>query len=212
MATPSDSDANGLSALDEAFAPCLVGLDLAEIAASSDSILVVDADLRIRGYNRTYLAFARANGQVDIAERYGIGRLLLDAFSEPARSFYARVFTEAIARHEAYHQCYECPSPRMHREYRLSAYPIAGGHGLLLCHHLVASSPISADEAVAESSAHRSPDGFIVQCCHCRKVQNFQVGQRWDWVTDLVERQADQVSHTFCPRCLDFYYPDPGDD
>lgn len=199
-----------LAALDAGFATNLAGLDVAEIAASADSVLVVDADLTIRGYNRSYLAFALANGQADIVDRYGVGSSLVSAISEPARSFYARVFSEAIAHREAFHQCYACPSPREHREFRLSAYPLAGGTGLLLCHHLVASSPIAEVEMVAKSGAHRSPDGLIVQCCHCRKVRNFEVDHRWDWVADFVEHRPAAVSHTFCPRCLDFYYPDPG--
>jgi hypothetical protein len=186
----------------------LVGVNLVDIVGSSDTILMVDRDLMIRRHNRTHIDFACANGEPDIESRHGIGSALLSAFTEPVRSFYERAFGHVLANGEVFHQSYDCSAPGEYRAFRLSAYPIAQDKGLLLCHHLVVAAPIPLGEMVIRLAAHLSPDHFIVQCCHCRKVENFEYEKRWDWVPDLVEHQAVNISHTFCPRCLDHYYPD----
>jgi|GEM_PF-660654 len=210
---PSESGdhAQALAALDATFSGALTGLDLADIAASPDPTLVVDGDLLIRGYNQAYIDFAHANGLPAIEANFGVGTSLLAAFSEPARALYAQAYRNALDRQEVFHQSCECSSPSEYREYLLSAYPIAKGIGLLLCHHLVAADPIPMSERRARSPEHLSPNDLIVQCCHCREVRNFQHENRWDWVPDLIKQMPTNVSHTFCPRCLDHYYPDLGE-
>jgi hypothetical protein len=49
-------------------------------------------------------------------------------------------------------------------------------------------------------------NGFIIQCCHCRKIKNQEFTRRWDWVPALVATANPRTSHTFCPYCLEFYY------
>ncbi len=56
--------------------------------------------------------------------------------------------------------------------------------------------------------AHLTEDGLIIQCCHCRKVQNQVVPDTWDWVPELVAERHLNVSHSFCQNCFAHYYPD----
>jgi hypothetical protein len=50
-------------------------------------------------------------------------------------------------------------------------------------------------------------DGTVIQCCHCRKIRNNDGVEQWDWVPEWVEHPNPKTSHTFCPHCLEFYYP-----
>lgn len=197
-----------LAAGDAGFLMGVGDLDIAAIAASNDSTIIADHGLAIRAYNHAYLAFAHANGLRDLEPRYGLGCNLLTACSEPARTFYAQTFRTVLAQRGVFHQDYECSSPTERREFRLSAYATVSGQALVISHHLLIAEPIPNTDRIASSAAHCSPEGFIIQCCHCRKVRNFTATDRWDWVPSCVENLPDNVSHTFCPRCFDHYYPD----
>lgn len=215
MTLSSHFHGDSLAASDEGFLAGIADLDIAAIATSADSTIITDDDLVIRAYNQAYLTFAHANGLLNPERRCGIGCSLLAGSNEPARSFYTQAFQTVLAEHGAFHQDYECSSPTERREFRLSAYATVSGQALVISHHLVIAEPIPTTDQVAYSPAHCSPDGFVIQCCHCRKVRNFTANERWDWVPSCVESMPNNVSHTFCPRCFDHYYPDidaPGED
>jgi len=197
-----------LATSDAEFLVSVPEIDIASIAASADSTIITDHAFVIRAYNQAYLAFAHANGLQDPERRCGLGCDLLAGCSEPARAFYAQAFRTALEERSVFHQDYECSSPTERRQFHLSAYATASGQALVVSHHLVIAEPIPITDRVAYSAAHCSPDGFIIQCCHCRKVRNFTAANRWDWVPSCVESLPDNVSHTFCPRCFDHYYPD----
>lgn len=200
----------GLAAADADFLAQLTDLDLESIAASADPMLIVDRELVIRAYNRAYVDFADANGLTDIEQRFGLGSDILAAFSEPARTFYAEAYHCVLAEQRAFHQRYECSSPTQRRLFLLSAYASVGGKSLVIAHHLTVEEPIPIDDQQARSATHCSPDGLVVQCSHCGKVRNFLAPDRWDWVPELIAQRPSNVSHTFCPRCFDHYYPDTG--
>lgn len=202
------SPAPGLAAADAEFLAQLSDLDLGSIAASDDAMLIVDRDLIIRAYNRAYVTFAAANGLPDIEQRFGLGSDILAAFSEPARTFYAEVYRRVLSEQNTFHQRYECSSPSQRRLFLLSAYASVGGKALIIAHHLTIEEPIPVSDQQALAGTHCSPEGFVIQCCHCRKVRNFLAPDRWDWVPELVAQRPTNVSHTFCPRCFDHYYPD----
>lgn len=202
------SPPSGLAAADGDFVAQLRDLDLGSIAASADPMLIVDRNMILRAYNAAYVAFAAANGLPDIEQRFGVGSDMLAAFSEPARTFYGDAYRRVLDEQNTFHQRYECSSPSQRRLFLLSAYASVGGKSLVIAHHLTIEEPIPITDQQAISTTHCSPEGFVIQCCHCRKVRNFLAPDRWDWVPDLIAQRPSNVSHTFCPRCFDHYYPD----
>jgi len=196
----------GAMTVDPAHADLLSGLDLGALAKIADIVCVVDGELRLRAYNPGWVRFALANGGERMLSEYGLGRSLLDACADDAAVFYRAAYARALARGVRFDHDYECSSPDTYRRFRQSAYPLEGGRGLLISHHLLIERPMR-EKACPAGPEYVSEHGFVTQCAHCRKVLNPGAG-RWDWVPELVRKPAHETSHTFCPACLDFYYPD----
>jgi hypothetical protein len=193
--------------IDPAFRPRIAHLDLEAIEASADPTYAVDHDFVIRAVNSAYLEFGRANGHPEVAHDHALGCPLFAAMDPPAREFYVRTYLQVLQGGEPFHQDYECSSPAVYRRFRLSAYPLPAHGGLLISNHLAFESPVQRDP-VPVGGAHRTRDGLIIQCCHCRKVQNQVAPNTWDWVPDLVAERHLDVSHSLCPACLAHYYPE----
>jgi len=193
--------------VDPVYRPLIAHLDLAAIEASADPTYAVDRSFVIRALNSAYLEFGRANGHPLVGHDHGLGCPLFASMDPPAREFYVRAYMTALAEHRPFHQDYECSSPAVFRRFRLSAYPLPGGSGLMISNHLVHEAPCGL-RPTAVSEVHTTAEGVIVQCCHCRKVQNHVAPNTWDWVPDLVSERHPDVSHTFCPACLEHYYPE----
>jgi hypothetical protein len=192
--------------LDPSFRDTVAELDLEAIESSADPTFLVDRSFVIRGYNTAYVAFARVNGLATVESDFGLGCQLLTSMASPAREYYDDAFSKVLREHEVFHHDYECSSADTLRRYRLSAYPLPEGGGLVISHHLIHESPHDRPEADF-GAQHVSPTGVVVQCSHCRKVQDHRTPNTWDWIPDLVREPRDNVSHTFCRHCLAHFYP-----
>lgn len=193
------------------FAPHLAYLDAASLSLSADVICVIDADYILRAYNRAWLQFAENNGGANLPARFGLGQSIMSAIPEPLRSFYATRYRQALAEGRTFDHDYECSSPELQRYFHQTAYPLVDGSGLLISHHLLKTGSAGC-EYEASPAAYRGDGGDVVQCMNCRKVRQPAKPEQWDWVPALVARPAAETSHTICPRCLDFYYPDLPDE
>jgi hypothetical protein len=192
--------------IDPAFEQALASLDLPSIDASPDTIYVVDPELRLRAYNDAWVRFARDNGAEGLLGSYGLGEPIVRAFPEPVRRYYRDAYREVLARTSRFEQIYECSSAEQVRRFHQTAYPLPGGRGLVIAHHLVVELARVEDARSVGRLEVRSGQ-LITQCCHCRTVCDPANPERWVWVPDLVRKPARNISHGLCPRCFDFYYP-----
>lgn len=195
--------------VDPAFAASLAGLDVATLTRADDCVCVVDADLVLRAYNPAWVRFALDNDGAALLDRYGLGTSLPEAIPEPLRGFYVRRYRQVLATREVFAHDYDCSSPAVYRRFRQSAYPLARNDGLLITHHLLVDA--AAAPGGADVDAYRGEQGIVVQCMHCRKVRQPANPARWDWVPALVAKPDTNTSHSLCPYCLDYQYPDLGD-
>nr|WP_321395671.1 hypothetical protein [uncultured Desulfobacter sp.] len=184
-------------------------LNLESIKNSKDVICIVDAEMKLKAYNKAWEAFALANGGENITQRYDLGVCITDVGEEPLKSFMRRKYREAIALNQMFGLNYECSSGQLLRVFRLNAYPLMNQKGLVISHHLVKACA-HLEESVAFTKQFVNSDGVISQCMSCRKIKDPNSEDRWLWVPSLLEKGIANISHGICSRCLDHYYPDIG--
>jgi hypothetical protein len=195
--------------IDPEFKKQIAYMDLASIKNSNDVICIVDADMKLRAYNRAWQAFAMNNGGEDIVQKYPLGISIADVGEEPVKSFIKRKYREAMALNKMFGLDYECSSKQVFRLFRLTAYPLLNKQGLVISHHLVKQCP-HTDKSMDFNKQFVNREGMIVQCINCRKVRDPNNMDRWLWVPSLLEQGCVPISHGICDRCLDHYYPDIG--
>lgn len=182
-------------------------LDLDAIESSNDTTYVIDTGFVVRAFNSAYVRFGQENDCPDVEEKFGIGFDLREAITGPAKDYYEKKYQEAIDKNKPLSFEYECSSPEEYRLLYQSAYPILNGKGLLISNHVNLCCEHKS-EPFELGDAHKTAEGFIVQCSHCRKIQNQHGENQWDWIPSLVSNPYHDTSHTFCQNCLDHYYPD----
>jgi hypothetical protein len=181
-------------------------LDLAALARSPDVVCIVDRDLRLMGFNDAWAAFARDNNGASILERYPLGSSI-SVGEEPLRSYIASKYRHAIENNTIFEQQYECSRPSAFRIFHQTAYPLNGGTGLVITHHLSVEKPHEQNAEVF-STRFVDENGIVTQCQNCRKVRDAQDTHTWYWVPALLEQPLPNVSHGICVPCMDYYYPD----
>ncbi|RJP59107.1 MAG: hypothetical protein C4541_06855 [Candidatus Auribacter fodinae] len=186
----------------------LLCLDLESLSQSNDTVCVIDTDFRLVAFNEAWVNFAITNNGSDVLQKYPLGCVILDACFHDAKEFYRKAYAEILADPDRFDQDYECSSDAVHRLFHQTAYPLRNNTGILITHHLVYERQY-AGTPHEFGAQHVSKDGFIVQCAHCRKVQDHSKPDTWDWVPSLVRDPLPNISHSFCSACLDFYYPLP---
>ncbi|RKX33163.1 MAG: hypothetical protein DRP71_10840 [Verrucomicrobia bacterium] len=192
--------------VDPIFRSRLAGYDLRRLGASRDTIYLLDAALCIRGFNSEYERFARRNGGRSLMRHYGLGAAVLDGFTAFYAAHYRDVFRRCLDERRPYSKVHVSSSPRAFRRYRETIEPLREGLGLLVSHRLV-ETMVRSEAGSFDPLVHLSPDGLILQCCHCHRIRNHRLKGRWDWLPDETDDSRFGVSHGLCPQCLNTYYP-----
>ncbi|UFS70791.1 hypothetical protein LPW11_01055 [Geomonas sp. RF6] len=167
-------------------------------------------DLTINYFNPGWFIFSKENnGEPAISERFRIGTHIGDAITGVAREFYLESFQRVLKSGEIWHHDYECSSPETFRLFHQTAYPLHSREGIVIVNSLVTEHPHDPGVDLGEKEIERiylQKTGFITQCSNCRRVQRASSESEWDWVPALVSKMPDNVSHTFCQICYDYYF------
>jgi len=193
--------------VDRGFRAHLIGFNLSRLGASRDTVYVVDKELQIRGFNHTFERSARRLDDRDWLRHYGLGFPVLEGFTSFYGDHYGRIYLRCLAEGVSHTAVYGCATPLAFRWYRESVKPLAGGAGLLITHRLLASTRRS-EAPCFDQKVHRNADGLVLQCCHCERIRNIELENRWEWLPDLPADLELGLSHGLCPHCLDTYYGD----
>jgi len=199
-----------LAILDSRFREPIAHLDIGRLEATADNVLITNSDLALCAANSSFVRFLEANGGAAGSTADWLGTSVIDRMTKPVSNYYQDAFERLLSTAGTWDHDYECHSPDLNRRFHLSCYTLPASAGLVMTHHLVHEGPHS-DVAVAVAEVHVSPEGFVVQCSHCRKIRNHERHEGWDWVPTLLEPATSNVSHTFCAPCLDHFYPDLDD-
>ncbi len=188
--------------------------DWEALEAHPSSVFGLDRDGRLAYLNPAYLRFARANGGGAAIERaWGLGACYFDAVPSVVRPFYVELLSRALPPSESKTPLahpYQCSSPDTYREFVMHVYRLPGDAGHLITNTLRIERPVELTGPANEGrdvASYLSAQGFLRQCCHCRRVAHPTASGRWDWVSALVERNHPRASHTICEICLSYYYP-----
>ncbi len=192
------------------FERLLVDYDIDALDRSDDVAIGLWGDLSIAYLNRAYGEFAARNGgEPAISTRWGLGASIVRAIAEPLRDYYRTAFLRCLDG-AVWEHGYECSSAEVFRLLRLTAYPLAGGEGLLVVHAARVERPYEPGERPAfpaDPDPYADADGLVTQCGHCRRFRRRDGSGSWDWVPVWVAEPPERVSHGLCPPCLGHYYP-----
>lgn len=173
------------------------------------SVCALDAELRLRYTNPAWPAFAAANGEPLLTERWPLGKSILDAIPAVLLPFYQDLFERALnglAGPEPLGHDYECSTSELYRRFRMTLYPLPQRRGLVVVHSLLVERPHLPDPRAEPPYAYVDEHGLLRQCCHCRRVQHLHEADRWDWVPEWVSNFPPHTSHTLCGVCFDYFY------
>jgi len=190
------------------FEPLLAGLDQRDLEKVRDATcgVFVDDNFSIGYVNRPWIDFGEANGARPV---WRPGASLLDAISEPLRSFYAEKLAGVLVDGQPWEQDYECSSAEVHREYRMRVMAIAEGTGILITHTLRVEVPHHLASHPFVDQVYRETNGLIAQCGHCRRLRRAgsQPGEAcWDWVPAALSQRLANVTHGICEMCSAYYF------
>ena len=197
------------------FERALKGFSITEFEDDHSVVFGMNPAYELAYLNPAWFEFARANqGEPAISREWGLGRCVLDSVPTVLLAFYQQAFDRCMASGRPWEHDYECSSDEIYRLFHLILYPLPNRRGLLAVHSLAGETTQAAvgrEQRVSNLDAYVDDDGVIHQCFHCRRVQHATNTQRWDWVPACLRERPAKVSHSLCPTCLDFHYPEsPG--
>ncbi len=193
------------------------GFQLEELDAQTSAVIGLWRDAKIAYLNPAWHRFAADNGgQPEIERCWGLGRDYLAAIAQPLRPYYERLLLTAPTRQESLtprSHAYECSSAQLYRRFIMHVFVLPDDGGRVLINSLAIEAP--HDPLLRRPCApvlknYLSGDGIVRQCAHCRRVQHRACAERWDWVPDWVEQPVSFISHSMCPICHHYYYPNIG--
>ena len=170
---------------------------------------VVSEDLNITFCNSAWDRFALENsGPAEVLARNVIGKHLLNFISGNLKAYYAQLFPYIRALGRRGEQSYECSSSSVFRRFQMQIFPLAQGHGFVICNSLRVEGPHSADTHEPTEPIYRDSHGLIHMCANCRRTRRADAsdGEIWDWVPDFVDSGVRNISHGICPMCVEYYY------
>ncbi len=172
----------------------------------TDTVYLLDDELRFVDCNPAWDAFAAENNGHGISCAEIKGRLILDFVPDVLRTFYVHKFWFARRAPGWTHFDYDCSSPEKIRLIRMAMMPLEDG--LLVSNHLRVEEacevrpPLTAEE----SSQYISTTGIAIMCANCRKTKRLESDEQWDWIPEMLRRDNFKVSHGLCPRCSGYLY------
>lgn len=193
------------------FASVMGDFDSPEIHHGPQVVYGIWQDFRLAYCNAAWFSFAAENrGEPQISADWFLGRSIFDAIPQDLKGFYREKFQSCLVSGQHWTHEYECSSDQVYRKYHQTVYPFQK-HGLLVVNALVvetATRPFEGPADYAGPETYIDEHGFVHQCCHCRRVNNQQKTEQWDWVSWFVTKPNPLTTHGICPHCLNHYYPE----
>jgi len=193
------------------FASKLVGIDFETLEKNNNSIFGLSKDLKLIYFNPSWIGFAEENDPSEsLLKKHPLGTSIEKSISgEEIKSFYIQNYKNVLKTGKVWRHEYECSSPNESRIYHQGAYPLKNGEGLIIINTLVVKlsmDDVNRKSYKANKKQYLDSNGFINQCSNCRNSQRANQPEVWDWVPAWIEDMPENVSHTICPTCFDYYW------
>lgn len=184
----------------------LIDFDLETLENDLHSIYAVDKDLRLIYFNKAYLEFAKSNnGEPYLSQKYPLGSYLPDAICGDIKELYLNKLSNVLTSGKSEQLLYECSSSLLHRLFMQKLYPLRNKAGIVIINALNTEKKIKIKEELT-SNLYLQDTGFINQCSNCRRTQSSKNTNFWDWVPNYIIKMPNNISHTICPICFDYYW------
>jgi hypothetical protein len=191
----------------------LVAFEVDQLERLEDSVYALDGYLRLAYVNQGWERFALENDGAEVLEQYPPGADVLSVCG-PLRPFYESHFRHCLEHGARWAHDYECPSPERYRRFHMDVYPLPRHGGLLIVNTRSVERPFDKGERPVRDpveSEYAQPNGLIVQCSHCRRVQRADRELQWDWIPAWVHEPPANTSGGLCRPCYGLHYPPPLD-
>jgi hypothetical protein len=193
---------------EETFKAILAGFDFEALESSPNTIFAVSDKLKFIYFNMAWFKFSRVNGgDPGISARFTVGTSFESAISDIAKDYYVAGFMKVLKEKKVWKHEYECSSPEIFRVFSQDVYPLKNSKGLIVVNSLKIERPFNKGErniSTLSETEYYNSNGLITQCTNCRRTQ--RSNDIWDWVPSLVLNMPEQVSHSICPICYDYYW------
>ncbi len=191
------------------FVDILDKIDFDTIENSPHSIYAISKKFELIYLNQGWFNFAKENnGEPDISEKFKIGTSIFKGIKGIVSEYYYDKYSTILKTLKPWSHEYQCSSNELYREFLQNVYPLKKGEGLLIVNSLKIEEP--HEVLTSHNNSYLQENGFIVQCCNCRKTQKADDHDIWDWVPHYIEKMPPNVSHSICPVCFDYYYKNSG--
>lgn len=186
----------------------LYKIDFETIEKSAHSIYAISNKFELIYFNQAWFNFAEQNnGEPHISTKYTIGTNIFEGIKGTVSHYYYDKYSSIIKTGKPWHHEYQCSSHLLFREFYQNVYPLKDSSGLIIINSLKVEKTLTTQNTpLCLDETYRQEDGFIVQCCQCRKTQQAINKDIWEWIPGFVEKMPANVSHSICPICFDYYY------
>ncbi len=196
---------------DQSFKERLSQFDFETLEKSVDTIYALDSKLNFIYFNPQYVTFASENGfEGDILTKFPIGSSIQAILEEDAlREVYLTNYLKSLEDSKPWSFEYQCSSAAIYRNFYHRTYPVSGGDCMIIINSLAVERPIGevhARQLDPSDQIYLQPDRYVHQCSNCRRTKRTTSPDHWDWVPGYIDRFHDQVSHTLCPLCFEYYW------
>lgn len=184
----------------------LVDFDLETLENDLHSIYAIDSNFKLIYFNKAYLEFSKQNnGEPYVSEKFPLGSFLPDAIFGEIKKMYLVKLSNVLTTGKSENLIYECSSLDVYRLFMQKMYPLRNKSGVIIINALNVENQINI-KSETSSTQYLQDTGFINQCSNCRRTQSSKNNGIWDWVPSYITKMPDNISHTICPACFDYYW------
>jgi len=196
------------------FETLIGGKRLDDLNSHPNSVYGLDSNLNISYLNPGWFEFAEDNGSnVFVSDEWSLGTNIFDCIPNVLESFYRDLYETTLSEKGATvvprQSEYECSSPELYRNFSMHLYPM-GKDGIVVVNSLIVEEPHksrSVDGLIEfEKKDYLDENGILHQCANCRRTQNLNTPERWDWIPIFIEKPYPKTSHGICSVCMQHYY------
>jgi len=174
----------------------------------------LNSEFNISYLNPAWFKFAKENGNnIFVINEWSLGRNIFDSIPDVLMSFYKDLFESTLKEKESpiisRQSEYECSSPELYRRFSMHLYPM-GKDGIIVVNSLLIEesyiSPPNKGLLKFDKDDYIDKKGILHQCTNCRRIQNLNDLERWDWIPKFIEEPYPKTSHGICLPCKQHYY------
>jgi PAS domain-containing protein len=185
---------------------------LAIMDAIPSPLFVVDADVKIAGFNAAGAGMVGENPALTIRRRGGEALHCINATASAGGCGASEACKTCVVRNSVRQSCLQGSVERHPLRMRL-----VGPNGEREAYLLITTSPLAGSNPPQAALLFEdigelvSLEGLVPVCMHCRRVRT--EGRTWQAMERYLKDHLDMdISHGLCPDCLRKYYPEFADE